>query len=97
MTTDAVKCPNCGAAAELVEVGSASGRAHYRCSDRDCNAQWRAKDPAAVALGSLGGKARAAALTEAERARQSEHAANTRWRSDKLKQNNGLTPLKRRA
>ena len=45
--------------------------------------QWREKNPAAVALGSLGGRARASALSSEQRIAQSENAANSRW--DKVK------------
>ena len=68
-----INCPRCGRAGELIAVGSASGRGHYRCSDRDCNNQWREKNAAAVALGRQGGNARAAALTPE---RRSEIALN---------------------
>ena len=69
-----VRCPKCGRPAVLYQVGSASGRGHYQCSDRDnCGAQWREKNPAAVALGKQGGAARAAALTPE---RRSEIALN---------------------
>jgi tRNA(Ile2) C34 agmatinyltransferase TiaS len=70
----------CGAHGQITETGSASGRKHYRCSE--CGALWREKrdkNPAAVALGALGGKARTAALTPEERSRQSAQASEIRW------------------
>lgn len=69
-----VKCPRCGRPAVLYQTGSASGRGHYQCSDRDnCGTQWREKNQAAVALGRQGGVARAMALTSE---RRSEIALN---------------------
>ncbi len=76
MKTEAqeVRCPKCGRPAVLYQTGSASGRGHYQCSDRDsCGAQWREKNPAAAVLGRLGGVARAVALTPE---RRSEIALN---------------------
>lgn len=69
-----VRCPKCHSPGKLIQVGSASGRGHYKCSDQDeCRTEWREKNPAAVALGKQGGVARAAALTSE---RRSEIALN---------------------
>ena len=76
-----VKCPKCGRPADLYQVGSASGRGHYQCSDRDsCGTQWREKNPAAVALGRLGGIARAAALSPERREEIATLAGNANRR-----------------
>ena len=69
-----VRCPKCARLGVLVQIGSASGRGHYRCSDQDsCGTTWREKNQAAVILGRQGGAARAAALTPE---RRSEIALN---------------------
>ena len=44
------------------------------------------KDPAAKALGSKGGKARARKLSSAERSAIAKRAANKRWKKDHLAQ-----------
>lgn len=84
---DIVHCPKCKAPAELVQVGSASGRGHYRCSDRDCNNQWREKNQAAVSLGRLGGMARSASLSKERKEELATAAAEARWRRVKLARN----------
>lgn len=56
-----VPCPKCSKPGKLIEVGSASGRGHYRCEW--CGTSWREKSAAAVALGKLGGIARAERLS----------------------------------
>lgn len=76
MSDDQSMC-GCGAQGQITDTGSASGRKHYRCPA--CGNTWREKNPAAVALGSLGGKARTAALSPEERSRQSTIASETRW------------------
>jgi len=75
-----VNCPRCGRVGELYQVGSASGRGHYRCSDRDCNNQWREKNPAIVAAARLGGLARAAALSPERREEIALNAGNANRR-----------------
>jgi len=79
-----VNCPNCRwEAVEVVDVGTASGRKTYRCPK--CRVKWREKNAAAVALGSLGGKARAAALSPEERQTQAADASIARWDGEKTK------------
>jgi len=65
------KCSKCGAEVEPIGVGSASGRLNYQ----HCGITWWGKNPAAVALGSLGGKARAAAMSPEQRKAQAVKAA----------------------
>lgn len=60
-----VKCPTCQSLAVLTDVGTASQRKHFKCPS--CGAQWREKNPSAVALGSLGGKAAAENMTPEQR------------------------------
>lgn len=77
----------CGTEGQVTDTGSASGRKHYRCPK--CGRVWREKNPAAVALGSLGGKARSAALSPEERSQHSTMANEVRWgRVRAAKQNN---------
>ena len=81
MEAQEVRCPKCGRLAVLYQMGSASGRGHYQCSDRDnCGTQWREKNPAAVTLGRLGGIARAAALSPARREEIATIAGNANRR-----------------
>lgn len=78
-------CGKCGSEAKIIDIGSASGRKTYRCSS--CKVQWREKNPAAVALGSLGGIARAKALSPEERSEQATNAITARWNNEKLRNN----------
>lgn len=80
-------CPTCGAASALEEVGTASGRGHYRCP---AHGAWREKNPAAVALGALGGVARMNGMTPEARTELATKAADKRWREERLKRN--VTP-----
>lgn len=73
-------CPECKKPGVLQQVGSASGRAHLRCEN---NHVWREKNPAAVALGSKGGKASAKAMSGEDRVARAEKAANARWGKEK--------------
>lgn len=50
--------------------------------DRDPTPEEQGKDPAAVALGKKGGKARAASLTAKRRKQIAKKAAGTRWKQD---------------
>jgi hypothetical protein len=50
--------------------------------DRDPTPEEQGKDPAAVALGKKGGKARAERLSEAHRKEIAQRAAAKRWSSD---------------
>ncbi len=63
-------------------VDIATGQAE----DRDLTAEEQGKNPAAVALGRLGGlkggKARAATLSKTRRAEIARRAAKARWKSD---------------
>lgn len=90
MTTEENKkpvCPTCKEESVQEEIGTASGRPHFRCANGH---EWREKNPAAVALGSLGGKARTANMTPEELSKQAQDAVNARWRNHKLKQNKPL-------
>lgn len=77
-------CPTCAAPSPLEQVGSASGRKHYRCPK--CG-PWREKNAAACVLGSLGGKAAAASLSPQARSQRASDAATARWTAEKLKKN----------
>lgn len=48
--------------------------------NRDLNAEEQGKDPAAAALGSRGGKARAKSLSPKKRREIAQKAASARWR-----------------
>jgi hypothetical protein len=50
--------------------------------DRDPTPEEQGKDPAAVALGKKGGKARAAGMTSKRRKEIAKKAAATRWKQD---------------
>ena len=80
-----MNCEKCDVEAEVVDVGSASGRKSFRCPG--CGATWREKNAAAVALGSLGGKARAEAMSPEDRAAQATKAVTTRWDTEKTRDN----------
>jgi hypothetical protein len=56
-------CLECGCVGQSVGIGTASGRLRLRCVN---NHEWWGKNPAAQALGRLGGKARNEALTAEE-------------------------------
>lgn len=55
-------CPECGGTGNVVRRRTNSSE-WYRCTCPKCKGTGRAKNPHAVALGRLGGKARAAKLT----------------------------------
>lgn len=74
-------CSKCLIEGTVIEVGSASGRKHRKCPK--CGAQWREKSAIAVAMGSLGGKARAANLSAERREEIAIEAATSRWRKEK--------------
>ena len=80
-------CPICGVASSLVTIGTATGLGTYDCPKHGA---WREKNPAAVALGSLGGKARMNGLTPQERTELATKAIEKRWRDERLKRN--VTP-----
>ena len=80
-----MNCERCATEAQVVDVGSASGRKVFRCPK--CGVQWREKNAAAVALGSLGGRARAEALSAEERSEQALKAITARWSGEKLREN----------
>jgi len=48
--------------------------------DRDPTAEEQGKDPAAVAMGKKGGKARANSMTAEKRSEIAKKAARTRWK-----------------
>ena len=74
-------CKRCHVEGTLIEVGSASGRKHRKCPQ--CGAAWREKSAIAMAMGSLGGKARAANLSAERREEIASDAATSRWRKEK--------------
>lgn len=76
-----MNCGKCGAAAQVADVGSASGRKTWRCPA--CGVIWREKNAAAAALGALGGAGRAEALSSAELSAQGTAAASARWTKEK--------------
>ena len=80
--TEQASCPTCGAASSLEQVGSASGRKHYRCPT--CG-PWRAKNPAATALGRLGGKASAEKLSPEAHQKRMTELAEKRWLDESLR------------
>ena len=84
-------CPTCSAPSVLEEVGTASGRGHYCCPK--CG-RWREKNPAAVALGALGGQARMNGMSPEARTKLATDAAEKRWREVKLRRN--LPPIRGR-
>ena len=51
--------------------------------DRDPTPEEQGKDPAAVAMGKKGGRARASKLTPERRAEIAKAAANDRWKTDR--------------
>jgi len=85
-------CPSCGQDSPGEEIGTASSLAYCRCP---IHGPWRAKNPAAVALGHLGGKARSKSMTKKQKSENGERAANARWRKRRLAQN--VVPGRRRA
>ena len=70
-------CPKCKAPGEVTQVGTATGTRYFRCGV--CFVTWREKNKAAAALGSLGGRARADALSPAERSDSARAAVSARW------------------
>lgn len=83
MTTDQSVCA-CGQQGAVTATGSASGRKHYRCPA--CGTVWREKNPAAVALGALGGRASAEALTPAQRTVRAKKAADAKVAKIRVRQ-----------
>ena len=84
-TAESAACPTCAVLSPLEQVGSASGRKHYRCPV--CG-PWRAKkakNAAAVALGSLGGRASAEKLSPQEHQKRMTELAEKRWLDEKLR------------
>ncbi len=79
-------CPqaNCGKDSPLQSVGTASQQGYFCCP---VHGLWREKNPAAVALGQLGGRAAQAQLSPEERTRRATAAAEKRWRDEKLAKN----------
>lgn len=74
-------CEKCLVEGTVTEVGTASGRKHYRCPQ--CSRAWREKNLAAAALGRLGGLAAAANLSEQERIDRATKAGNASWDKQK--------------
>ena len=83
-------CEKCSVPMVVIGLGSATGRLKYHCSV--CGSEQWGKNPAAsvaaAALGALGGKARAAALTPEERSVSAKQAVDARWRKVKQSRNN---------
>ena len=77
---ETAECPTCSSESRFVERGSASGRGHYHCPR--CG-PWREKNPAAVALGRLGGLKAAENMTPEQREARAIKAGNAFW--DKYK------------
>lgn len=75
-------CKKCGILGEEFEVGTASNRPHYRCSQ--CGATWWRKNPAAVELGKLGGRKAAQTMTAEQKSARGEKGGNALWK--KIKQ-----------
>ena len=69
-----IVCVKCSVPMDIVGVGTASGRLKYHCSK--CGVEQWGKNLAAMTLGSLGGKARAQALTPEKRQEIAEKAGN---------------------
>ena len=67
-------CDKCKTEMKVIGVGSASGRLQYHCDT--CGADVRGQHFGAMMMGSLGGKARAAALTPEKRLEIAEKAGN---------------------
>jgi hypothetical protein len=63
-----------GAAVKVMRIATGQDE------ERAARPEDEGKDPAAVALGKRGGKARAAALTKRRRAEIAKKAAKARWR-----------------
>lgn len=91
MSAEHACCPACGAPSQPLTTGTATGQRYYRCANPKCRSEWREKprekNPAAVAMGAMGGAARAAALTAEERRASAEQAANARWNAERQKLN----------
>ena len=69
-----IVCEKCKTDMRVIGVGSASGRLQYHCDI--CGAERWGQHWDATKLGSLGGKARAAALTPEKRQAIAEKAGN---------------------
>lgn len=82
--TETKPCPRCQAPSALVGVGTASGQATFDCPKHGV---WREKNPAAVALGALGGAARMSGMNTEERKKLATDAVEKRWRDEKLSRN----------
>jgi len=85
--TEKKPCPTCQAPSVFSREGTASRQAYYRCTNNACGREWREKNPAAVALGRLGGAATASGMSEEEREARARNAAEARWRNERLAKN----------
>lgn len=74
-------CSKCLVEGVVIDTGSASGRKLYQCPN--CKGAWREKNPAAVAMGRLGGQARANNISKERAEEIATDAANARWRKEK--------------
>lgn len=74
ITYPRIVCEKCKTDMRVIGVGSASGRLQYHCDT--CGAEKWGQNFAAMKIGSLGGKARAAALTPEKRQEIAEKAGN---------------------
>lgn len=88
MSEEKDKCPRCGSEDVTIGIGNVSGRKHLHCNA--CANDWREKNPAAQALGRLGGHARAEKVSKDELSAQGTAAATKRWRDERLKKNKKL-------
>lgn len=70
------ECTECKVEAQLLGVGSASKRLAWQCPR--CNRQWFGKNPAAMALGAMGGKKAAENMTPEERRERSQKGVRAR-------------------
>ena len=69
-----IVCEKCNSEMRMVGMGTASGRLQYHCDT--CGKEVWGKNFAALVMGSLGGKARAVALSPEKRQEIAEKAGN---------------------
>ena len=74
-------CSKCLVEGAVIDVGTASGRVHRQCPQ--CRSIWREKNAAAVAMGRLGGIARANSISKERAEEIAFDAASARWKSEK--------------
>lgn len=74
-------CSKCLVEGVVIDIGSASGRKQRQCPQ--CKNIWREKNAAAVAMGRLGGQARANNISKERAEEIASGAGNARWRKEK--------------